>query len=70
MLECCSRVGEGSANNLSEVEFIVEAATDKTLRKKDKILWKGTKKPPLLQEFWNNSGMKQLKHSHERLGSK
>lgn len=38
MLECCSWVGEGSANNLSEVEFIVEAATDKTLRKKDKIL--------------------------------
>ena len=38
MLECCSLREEGSADNLSEFEVIVEAATDKILRKKDKIL--------------------------------
>lgn len=34
MLECSSLAEEGSADNLSEFEVIVEAATDKILRKK------------------------------------
>lgn len=38
MVECYCLGEEDLADNLSEFEVIVEAATDKILRKKDKML--------------------------------